>query len=95
MRAIRCVALLFGLLCSAVLELAFAAEPFPSRPIKFVVGFAAGGANDTVARIMCDWLTPHLGQPCVRSKVGRRSDDRPPSPLGNSAAVVPPSLLQD
>jgi tripartite-type tricarboxylate transporter receptor subunit TctC len=65
MRVIRCVPLLFGLFCSAVLELALAAEPFPSRPIKFVVGFAAGGATDTVARIMCDWLAPHLGQPCV------------------------------
>jgi tripartite-type tricarboxylate transporter receptor subunit TctC len=65
MRAIRCVVLLFGLFCSAVLELALAAESFPSRPIKFVVGFAAGGATDTVARIMCDWLAPHLGQPCV------------------------------
>jgi tripartite-type tricarboxylate transporter receptor subunit TctC len=65
MRAVRCVALLFGLFCCAGLEVALAAEPFPSRPIKFVVGFAAGEGTDTVARIMCDWLTPHLGQPCV------------------------------
>jgi tripartite-type tricarboxylate transporter receptor subunit TctC len=65
MRTIRCVALLLGLFCSAALKPALAAEPFPSHPIKFVVGFAAGGGTDVVARIMCDWLTPHLGQPCV------------------------------
>jgi tripartite-type tricarboxylate transporter receptor subunit TctC len=44
---------------------AFAEEKFPSRPIKFVVGFSAGGPTDTVARIMCEWLSPYLGQPCV------------------------------
>jgi tripartite-type tricarboxylate transporter receptor subunit TctC len=65
MRTIRCVALLLGLFCSAALKPALATEPFPSHPIKFVVGFAAGGGTDVVARIMCDWLTPHLGQPCV------------------------------
>jgi tripartite-type tricarboxylate transporter receptor subunit TctC len=65
MRTIRCLALLLGLFCSAALKPALATEPFPSHPIKFVVGFAAGGGTDVVARIMCDWLTPHLGQPCV------------------------------
>ena len=71
MRVIRLVTLLVGLLCSSVLTPAFAAENFPSHPIKFVVGFAAGGPNDTVARIMCEWLAPHLGQPClVEDRVG-------------------------
>jgi tripartite-type tricarboxylate transporter receptor subunit TctC len=65
MRTIRCLALLLGLFCSAALKPALATELFPSHPIKFVVGFAAGGGTDVVARIMCDWLTPHLGQPCV------------------------------
>jgi tripartite-type tricarboxylate transporter receptor subunit TctC len=65
MRTIRCLALLLGLFCGAALKPALATEPFPSHPIKFVVGFAAGGGTDVVARIMCDWLTPHLGQPCV------------------------------
>jgi tripartite-type tricarboxylate transporter receptor subunit TctC len=71
MRVIRLVTLLVGLLCSSVLTPAFAAENFPNHPIKFVVGFAAGGPNDTVARIMCEWLAPHLGQPClVEDRVG-------------------------
>jgi len=65
MRVIRFVIVLIALLGSFAPARTFAAEKFPSRPIKFVVGFAAGGPNDTVARIMCEWLAPHLGQPCV------------------------------
>lgn len=65
MHVLRFVIFLLGFLPSLVLTPASAAEKFPSRPIKFVVGFAAGGGTDTVARIMCDWLTPHLGQPCL------------------------------
>jgi tripartite-type tricarboxylate transporter receptor subunit TctC len=65
MRVLRFVILLLGFLSSLLLTPAFSAEKFPSRPIKFVVGFAAGGGTDTVARIMCDWLAPHLGQPCL------------------------------
>ena len=42
-----------------------AAEKFPSRPVHFVVGFAAGGPNDIIARVMGEWLTDHLGQQFV------------------------------
>ena len=42
-----------------------AADKFPSRPIHWVVGFAAGGPNDTVARIFGEWLSNHLGQQFV------------------------------
>src|SRR5712692_12046969 len=66
MRPIRLLAVLLlgavGILFAAP---AAAQEKFPTRPIHFVVGFLAGGPTDTMARIMCDWLTPHLGQPCV------------------------------
>src|SRR6187200_429299 len=70
MRAVRFAVLLLGLVCGSLP--AFAADKFPTRPIKFVVGFLAGGPNDTIARIFCDWLQPHLGQPCVvENKVGQ------------------------
>jgi tripartite-type tricarboxylate transporter receptor subunit TctC len=65
MQAVRLIALVLGLVCAPLLGAASAAEKFPNRPIKFVVGFLAGGPNDIVARIFCDWLQPHLGQPCV------------------------------
>jgi len=42
-----------------------AAEKFPSRPVHYVVGFAAGGPNDIIARVMGEWLTDHLGQQFV------------------------------
>ncbi len=70
MRAVRFVVLLAGLVCC--FSQAFAADKYPSRPIKFVVGFLAGGPNDIVARIFCDWLQPHLGAPCVvENKAGQ------------------------
>jgi len=62
MRVLRFVIMLIGLL---LLTSAFSAEKFPNRPIKLVVGFAAGGGTDTVARIMCEWLASHIGQPCL------------------------------
>jgi tripartite-type tricarboxylate transporter receptor subunit TctC len=41
---------------------ALAADTYPSRPVHFVNGFAAGGPVDTVARIMAQWLSDRLGQ---------------------------------
>ena len=37
----------------------------PSRPIRFVVPFAAGGATDVVARVLADRMGEKLGQPVV------------------------------
>ena len=37
----------------------------PSRPIRFVVPFAAGGATDVVARVLAERMTERLGQPVV------------------------------
>ncbi len=44
---------------------AAAAEAWPSQTIKVMVGFAAGGANDLVARILAKELQQSLGQPVV------------------------------
>lgn len=44
--------------------LAWASE-FPVRPVRIVVGFAAGGGNDIIARIIGQSLSERLGQPFV------------------------------
>ena len=48
----------------AVLTLA-KAEAYPSRPVRIVVGFPAGGVGDILARSMRQWLSERLGQPFV------------------------------
>ncbi|MBD9668473.1 tripartite tricarboxylate transporter substrate binding protein [Variovorax sp. VRV01] len=42
-----------------------AAEPFPQRPLKMVVPFAAGGGTDIVARLVAAEMSGTLGQPVV------------------------------
>ena len=57
-RAVRLAALLLSLL---VAESSYALD-YPTRPVRFIVSFAAGGPNDTIARILGQYLSEQLGQ---------------------------------
>jgi tripartite-type tricarboxylate transporter receptor subunit TctC len=41
------------------------AQAYPTRPVRIIVGFAAAGAGDILARLMGQWLSERLGQPFV------------------------------
>jgi tripartite-type tricarboxylate transporter receptor subunit TctC len=41
------------------------AQTYPTRPVRMIVPFAAGGPTDTIARLFGQWLSDRLGQQCV------------------------------
>ena len=71
--------LLFSLLAaaaisSAALHPAYGADVYPSKPIRLLVGFAAGGPTDVIARVLAKDLTATLGQAVfVENKAGASS----------------------
>src|ERR1700755_2980590 len=42
-----------------------AAQAYPSRPIRVIIGYTPGGSADLTARLMGQWLSERLGQPFV------------------------------
>jgi tripartite-type tricarboxylate transporter receptor subunit TctC len=51
------------------------AETYPSRPVRFIIGYTPGGSADITARLMGQWLTERLGQPfIVESRAGAGSN---------------------
>jgi tripartite-type tricarboxylate transporter receptor subunit TctC len=41
------------------------AQTYPTRPVRIIVGNAAGGSTDFAARVMGEWLSERLGHPFI------------------------------
>jgi tripartite-type tricarboxylate transporter receptor subunit TctC len=59
------------------------AQAYPARPVRLVVGFAAGSTTDTLARLIGQWLSERLGQQFI-------VENRP----GASASIATESVVK-
>src|SRR5258708_360713 len=62
-RSFTATALAAGALLAS--RLAFAAEPFPARPIRIIVMYPPGGGADSMNRVIAERLAQQLGQPVI------------------------------
>ena len=53
------------LLAALLVSITFPAQAYPDRPVRWVLGFAPGGAPDAIARVVSQQLTAQLGQSVV------------------------------
>ena len=62
------------------------AQAYPSRPVRLIVGYAAGGSTDVLARLIGQWLSERLGQTfVVENRPGAGSN------IGTEAVVRSPA----
>lgn len=62
-----------------------AAQDWPSKPIRFIVPFATGGATDVLTRLLCEPLAAELKVPCVVDNRGGAGGN-----LGGAAVATSP-----
>jgi tripartite-type tricarboxylate transporter receptor subunit TctC len=82
------------------------AQDWPSRPIRIIVGFGAGGGTDIAARIIADHLQKAFGQPVVvenrvgaggntaAEQVARSSKDGYTALMMSNAHVIAPAMYK-
>jgi tripartite-type tricarboxylate transporter receptor subunit TctC len=51
-----------GAAASSVLPQGARAQAYPTRPVRIIVGFPAGGTTDMAARVIAQWLSERLGE---------------------------------
>jgi len=55
----------FAVMAILALSTVVQAQQYPTRPVRFVLGFPAGGPTDAAARIIAQALSPALGQSVI------------------------------
>src|SRR5919205_1281896 len=69
LRALVTIALASALFAGGAISSSLAqtdpAANYPNKPIRFIVGFAAGGGNDLFARLVGQKLSENIGQPVI------------------------------
>jgi tripartite-type tricarboxylate transporter receptor subunit TctC len=95
----RALLRLAALACLAAAPLAAVAQAFPSKPIRWVVPFTAGGPADIIARAMQPKLQEALGQPVIidnraggNSNIGHELVSKAP-PDGYTILYVVPNVV--
>ena len=76
--AVSCIAM--GFACFGFVNASHAADTYPARPIKMLVGFAPGGLTDQLARLYAHKLGSELNQAVIV--------DNPPKAGGNVAVKM-------
>jgi tripartite-type tricarboxylate transporter receptor subunit TctC len=61
----RFLQLAAGVAALPVVSRVATAQSYPTRPVRILVGFAAGGPSDILARLVAQWLSERLGQQFV------------------------------
>src|SRR5690349_18722499 len=104
MKSFRISRLGVALLAAASIALAPAralaqgAEPYPSRPVRFILPFPPGGGTDILGRLIAERLTAGLGQPVVAENRGGAGGNvgaeaaAKSAPDGYTIVLVAPSL---
>ena len=76
------------------------AQAYPTRPVRWMVGFPAGGPTDVSARLIGQWLTDRLGQPFVvenrpgaASNVATETVARSPGDGYTLLSIAPPAAI--
>jgi tripartite-type tricarboxylate transporter receptor subunit TctC len=61
----RSIAICAAALAAALVAPPACAQPYPSKPMRIVAPYTAGGAADLLSRLLCEKLPAAMGQPCV------------------------------
>ena len=68
------IRLILGLCAALLLGGPAAGQAYPTKPIRLVVGYSAGGGNDIIVRVVAPKMSEGLGQPViVENKPGAQS----------------------